>query len=283
MATVTLYPPFIEVLEWGQLAPMLLALLVLDELVLRGGWRGVGVGVASAIKLYPLVFVVAWMFRREWRSVATALLTFAATTTLASVLWPQSAWSFFVDLMWNGRDVSHLATNHATVVSSQSIASMLNRPPLALDASYQWVGLLVAAVVACAGLFGAHRLWLRRQHVGACVVLIALASLSSPVAWDHYFCFAPLLWWVASEATPHSRLRRSSVTAAIVLLVPWNFWRREKVTDLWISVYEFVTRNAIGFAALSVVLAAVLDAWKPQRNVVTTHPPSSSERVRPLL
>jgi hypothetical protein len=32
-----------------------------------------------------------------------------------------------------------------------------------------------------------------------------------------------------------------------------------------------------------VVLAAVLDAWKPQRNVVTTHPPSSSERVRPLL
>jgi hypothetical protein len=96
------------------------------------------------------------------------------------------------------------------------------------------------------------------------VVLVAVSSLCSPVAWDHYFCFAPLLWWVAAEAKRGSRLRHVSVLAGIVLLIPWNFWRREKVTDLWVTLYEFVTRNAIGFAALAVVLAAALDAWRPR-------------------
>jgi len=264
VATVSLYPPFIEVLEWGQLALMLLSLIALDELFLKGRFRGVGVGIASAIKLYPLLFVVAWAFRREWRAVGTALLSFATCTAIAAIAWPTSAASFFIDLMWNGQDITHLATNHATIVSSQSLASMLNRPPIALDPHHQFPTFVVSGVVAALGLYGAHRLWRDRRPVGTMVVLVAVSSLCSPVAWDHYFCFAPLLWWVAAEAKRGSRLRHVSVLAGIVLLIPWNFWRREKVTDLWITLYEFVTRNAIGFAALAVVLAAALDAWRPR-------------------
>jgi len=260
MATVSLYPPFIEVLEWGQLAPMLLGLIALDELVLRGRFRGVGIGVASAIKLYPLLFVVAWAFRREWRAVGTALLTFATCTAIAALAWPTSAASFFVDLMWNGQDITHLVTNHATIVSSQSLASMLNRPPIALDPHHQFPTFVVSGVVAALGLYGAHRLWRDRRPVGAMVILVAVSSLCSPVTWDHYFCFAPLLWWVAAEASRGSRLRHASVLAGIALLVPWNFWRREEVTDLWVTLYEFVTRNAIGFATLAVVIAALIDA-----------------------
>jgi len=119
---------------------------------------------------------------------------------------------------------------------------------------------VVSGVVAALGLYGAHRLWRDRRPVGAMVILVAVSSLCSPVAWDHYFCFAPLLWWVAAEASRGSRLRHASVLAGIALLVPWNFWRREKVTDLWVTLYEFVTRNAIGFATLAVVIAALLDA-----------------------
>ena len=69
---------------------------------------------------------------------------------------------------------------------------------------------------------------------------------------------------VAAEAKRGSRLRHASVLAGIALLVPWNFWRREEVTDLWVTLYEFVTRNAIGFAALAVVIAASIDAFWPR-------------------
>ena len=141
---------------------------------------------------------------------------------------------------------------------------MLNRPPIALDPHHQFPTFVVSGVVAALGLYGAHRLWRDRRPVGAMVVLVAVSSLCSPVAWDHYFCFAPLLWWVAAESSRGSRLRHASVLAGIVLLIPWNFWRREKVTDLWVTLYEFFTRNAIGFAALAVVIAASIDALWPR-------------------
>ena len=278
MATVAVYPPFIEVLEWGQLAPMLLALIAIDELLLKGPGRGIAVGIASAIKLYPLLFVVAWAFRRQWGAVATALITFATCTAIAALAWPTSAVSFFVDLMWNGQDIAHLASNHATVVSSQSIASMLNRPPIALDPNNQIPATIVAAIVACLGLIGAHRLWKNKQTVSTMVVLIAVSSLCSPVAWDHYFCFAPLLWWVAAECAPRSRLRHASVVAGLILLIPWNFWRRGKPIDAWTTTYEFITRNAIGFAVLSVVVAAALDAWRPRTTHVLPGEPEAALR-----
>ncbi len=268
LLTLAIYPPFAEGIEFGQLAPMILAFVLFDELVARGNKRGIAVGIASAIKLYPLVFVLAWAFRRQWREVATALGTFFSVTLLASLLWPKSAQSFFVDLLWNGKDLQHMSDNVATFVASQSISAMLTRPPIGLSPHAQLPAYFAAGVLALFALYGAHHLWLRGARLSSAVVLLTASSVCSPVAWDHYFSYAPLIWWVAVEAGSRSRLRVAAVVAGIVWLVPWNFFRREPSTTPWIAFYEFISRNAIGFAAVALILAAAVDAWRPRGDVV---------------
>ncbi|MEI6700820.1 MAG: glycosyltransferase family 87 protein [Actinomycetota bacterium] len=274
LLTLAIYPPFAEGIEFGQLAPTILALVLLDELVVRGKMRGVAIGIASAIKLYPLVFVVAWALRRQWRDVVTALGTFFGLTALASLMWPKSAQSFFVDLLWNGEDFKHMSDNVATFVASQSISAMLTRPPVSLSPHGQLPAYLVAGIVALIAIYGAHHLWLRGARLSSAVVLLTASSVCSPVAWDHYFSYAPLVWWVAVEAGSRSRLRVASIVAGVVWLVPWNFFRREPSTTPWVAFYEFISRNAIGFAAVAIILAAGLDAWHPRRAEVLDQEPS---------
>ena len=265
LLTLAIYPPFTEGIEFGQLAPMILALVLVDELIVRGRTRGIAVGLASAIKLYPLVFVVAWAIRRQWRDVATALGTFFGVTLLASLLWPKSGRSFFVDLLWNGKDFQHMSDNVATFVASQSVSAILTRPPIGLSPQGQLPAYFLAGVLGLLALFGAHHLWLRGARLSSAVILLTASSVCSPVAWDHYFSYAPLVWWVAVEAGSWSRLRVASIVAGVVWLVPWNFFRREPSTTPWIAFYEFISRNAIGFAAIALILAAALDAWRPRR------------------
>jgi alpha-1,2-mannosyltransferase len=94
----TALDPVRTTLYLGQINIVLLALVVGDLLGRRGSrLRGAGVGLAAAVKLTPLLFVVYLVVTRRWRAAATALATFVAAAGLGFLFAPADSVAFWFD------------------------------------------------------------------------------------------------------------------------------------------------------------------------------------------
>jgi hypothetical protein len=61
-------------IDYGQIEFVLMFLVVADLLVIRPPFRGIAIGVAAAVKLTPLIFILVLVVRRDRSSVARAAL-----------------------------------------------------------------------------------------------------------------------------------------------------------------------------------------------------------------
>ncbi len=249
-------PPIYECLTWGQLGTLLLVMVVLDILVIQGPSKGVLVGLATTIKIYPGLFIVVWLLRRQWRPAITALATTAATTGLAWLLWPASAWTFFTKILLGGQDFDKLTGLNTAPISS-SIDTLFMRPPFhpGFLNSPEEIGLMALVVVVVA-LFGAQRLWRRGFDLSALVLILIASVIAAPATWDHYFAFAPLFFLMPLELGLRSPLARTGIAAGVTMLVPWFIFRLPHQQTTWTAVYAFTARNALLFSALAVLVAS---------------------------
>ncbi|GAC55853.1 putative mannosyltransferase [Gordonia hirsuta DSM 44140 = NBRC 16056] len=97
--------PFGMTLSFGQINLILLVLIVVDLFVLgrtpsaAGVLRGALVGVASAIKLTPLVFLGVFAAGAKWRAMWTGLVAFLTAAVIAAVWLPADSvqyWTYTV-------------------------------------------------------------------------------------------------------------------------------------------------------------------------------------------
>lgn len=111
VAAVVAFPVISIGLALGQLGLLLMVMLALDYLVLRGPAKGVLTGIAAAIKIYPVVFIVGWLIRREWRPALTALASGALTSAVAWAVWPTFTATFVSRQLFSGRELTHFLNN----------------------------------------------------------------------------------------------------------------------------------------------------------------------------
>ena len=79
--------PVRSTLAYGQVNLVLMALVALDCLVAAPRWpRGALTGLAAAVKLTPAAFVLFFLLRRDYRSAATAAVSFAVVTAVGFAL-----------------------------------------------------------------------------------------------------------------------------------------------------------------------------------------------------
>jgi alpha-1,2-mannosyltransferase len=115
--------PVHQTFEIGQINLVLMALVMLDCLVLPPRYRGLGVGIAAAVKIIPGIFVVYFVLRRDWRAVAQSSATFAATVLASAIVTPHETMSYWTQLM------SAAARTGDTISSvNQSLPAVLARP-----------------------------------------------------------------------------------------------------------------------------------------------------------
>src|SRR5205814_695481 len=95
-------------LRFGQVSLGLAALVALDTVALDGRrYQGVLTGVASAVKLTPLVFVpMLWLAGRR-RAAVVAGATFAGCGALAAYLLPADSWRFWTTEVWRVDRIGH--------------------------------------------------------------------------------------------------------------------------------------------------------------------------------
>jgi alpha-1,2-mannosyltransferase len=253
------FEPVRETFAFGQVNMLLLLLVAADLLhaQARGSrWAGVGIGLATAVKLTPGVFIVYLLVTGRWRAAATAIGTAAAVTVAAAAIAPDVSREFWTAALWNTDRVGDLA-----YVSNQSLRGVLARIPLTgAFASVLWLVLLVAVLgwwvwrVRAASTAG--------DHAAALALTGILGCLISPVTWIHHLVWVlPALVLVLLRgwsAPPGSRDRRLLWVgvAAYLLMSCRLLWVWENQPD---RIGEFV------FANLDVWCCLVLFALIPVR------------------
>jgi len=198
-------------MDYAQINVLLMLLVVVDltnQQTKRTWWRGCLVGVAGAIKLTPLLYLAAFVVRRDWRSLARGVGTFVAATAVSWLILPSDS-----NLYWFHQATDAQRTGPIAIVSNQSWNGLLRRPPFHwgnLTAAL-WV-ILVIATVAC-GVFLAARLTAEHRTAETVMALGLTELLVSPVSWTHHWS------WVAIAPIAAVSLWRVHRAVAWLLLV----------------------------------------------------------------
>lgn len=174
--------------DFGQINPLLWALVVFDLAVLapRGSrFLGVGIGLATAIKLVPGLFIVYLLITGRIRGALVAAVTAAGATLLAFAAAPRDSWHYWTTTVWGGDGVGHL-----WFFTNQSISGVLARlyQP---DPYPTWLWLGLCLPVLGYGLWRARQAALHGDELTGMALAGFVASLISPVTWVHH-----IFWWV---------------------------------------------------------------------------------------
>ncbi|SCL52783.1 alpha-1,2-mannosyltransferase [Micromonospora citrea] len=255
-----------ETITFGQIN-MLLVVLILGDLLFAvpraSRWAGVGVGLATALKLFPGIFIVYLLATRRWRAAAVASATAAAATLLAAAVAPRDSWRFWTHELWATDRVGR-----TDYTGNQSLFGLLSRIT-APEKPGQLLWLALVAVVAGYGLWRATRAARAGDPLTGLALTGLVGALVSPITWTHHiYWFIPAVVVLADAAlgadpATGGGVRRRNALAALAIgttalivygVVTFYDWGVAPArTD---SPVEFLTRNT--YVLLSLLLLATL-------------------------
>jgi alpha-1,2-mannosyltransferase len=191
VAVVLAVEPVRTTLGYGQVNTLLMALVVADLLPDRPGPDGVLprrripqgtlIGLAAAIKLTPLLFVVFAFLIGRRRAALTAVVSFAAFTGIGALLLFRETVVFFGGL--SGGDTR---TASPLYTGNQSLLGVFFRLG-DTSRTTTLIGLAVAGLVALLGTLVAAHWWRAGEKVFAVALVGLCTCLASPLSWTHHY------------------------------------------------------------------------------------------------
>lgn len=271
-----------ETITFGQIN-MLLVMLILGDLLFgvprNARWAGVGIGLATALKLYPGIFIIYLLTTRRWREAAVASATATVATLLAAAIAPSDSWRFWTHELWSTDRVGR-----TDYTGNQSLFGLLSRFTVP-ERPDQLLWLALIAVVGSYGMWRATRASRGGDELAGLALTGLVGSLVSPISWTHHvYWFIPAVVVLADAGlpTPHGwepaavteRRRKTLLVLAVAVyaivtygVVSFHDWGSAPVpTD---SPIKFVLRN------MYVLLALLLLVVLPTRHLVPKAPTSS--------
>ncbi|MEU3186105.1 glycosyltransferase 87 family protein [Streptomyces sp. NPDC006923] len=250
-----LFEPVRDTFSFGQVNLLLVALVFADARLLatgRGRYAGIGIGLATAIKLTPALFIGYLLITGRRRQAGVAAGTAGAATLLAALVDPGASRAFWTEALWNTDRVGSLS-----YVSNQSLQGVLAR----LRPDHPGGGLWLVCVLAVLAVWAYRaRAAVRDGDDRAGFALTGLAAcLVSPVTWVHHLVWViPALIVLTDTALsrrPGDRDRRvlSAVCAALYVVlcssVVW-LWRWNSTGPdafLGANTYVWITLGLLVF------------------------------------
>jgi alpha-1,2-mannosyltransferase len=218
VAVVMLFTePVGSTLGYGQVNLLLMAMVVVDVLVVCGAsgklgrFGGVLIGVAAAIKLTPLIFVVHLLLTGRKAEAARAAQTFAGLQALMLVISPHDTVRFWTHTVF---DSSRIGPTQWSF--NQSLSSVVRR----LSDMAWWsqpVAYAVGAVLAIGAFVLIRRFDAGDRPIHALLVTAFLALLISPVSWLHHWVWiVPLAALLLAEAFSGNRFAQVLLPLTVV-------------------------------------------------------------------
>ncbi|OUC95675.1 glycosyltransferase 87 family protein [Streptosporangium minutum] len=272
MVACTYLMPIRDQVRFGQVDILLVALCLADCVARRPVWpRGMLIGLATAVKLTPGVFLIYLLItgfgpgarQEQRRAFFMAAFTAALLTLLPFLVIPADAAEFWFHALL---DPERLGANAAT--TNQSMRGMLIRLYLP-----DWLtGLLWAALVAVVAWYGfrhARRALLDGHAVTGVALVGLMAVLLSPVAWIHHLAWVVVvLGALAGDGRDPVRVRvAAGVWLYYVMPIPWwGVTIKAAEIPVLSPVLGKIVQNGFGLGALALVW--LLGVWLPRRREV---------------
>ncbi len=232
---ITYTLPVTDGLRFGQVNAFLVLAVLIDvarpDLVRRirlpGGFplHGVLVGLATAIKLTPGVFIIYFLVTRQWRAAATSIVTVAVSIVGVLLIAPRLSLDFWTDALFASDRLGH---NDGT--ANQSIRAVILRVgPEGTLGTLLLLGLI--AVVVIIGYAAAKRAYDHHELLLAFTLVAMVGVLVSPVSWSHHFHWLlPGVCWLVARGFVTRDRRVIAAGAAVWLILTlhitwWAHWR----------------------------------------------------------
>jgi alpha-1,2-mannosyltransferase len=255
---ILLLEPVRNTLAYGQINIVLMALVAVDCLAVAPRWpRGALTGLAAAVKLTPLAFVLFFLLRRDYRAAAVAGVSFAAATAAGFALAGHDSVRYWTAAVFQTGRIGNPAT-----AANQCIQAVLARAgldPHTLPGVAAWLAISALVVmVACRGmrqaLAASHDCWALSLNAFA-VLLI------SPMSWSHHWvwCAPALLTLAFLGRRHHHRLAVAVAACGLVLFAAapqWWLGRFAGPELRWAAWQQAIGSSYVLFAALLLLLSA---------------------------
>ena len=276
-----LIEPVRTTLAYGQINIVLMALVAFDCLLpstyftVRGrkiGWpRGTLTGIAAALKLTPLVFLLYFAARRDWRGCLGLAGGFLTTTALGFIFCAHDSWEYWTTTVFQTNRIGpHVFSGN------QSITGVLFRAHLTGGAENKaWLAAcVVVGAVAIVALF-------KTAKQGKTVTVLALTActqlLVSPVSWSHHWVWAaPVLVCALIKGwrMRHTRGWRyfgiATAVTVVFLSEPQIWFPHTDNRELGWAWWEQIVGSAYVWVALVTLLVI---AFRPTRAAVKRDTP----------
>jgi alpha-1,2-mannosyltransferase len=234
---------------FGQVDLFLLMLCLVDCLAESPRWpRGLLIGLATAIKLEPGVFIVYLLITRRRHEAGVAALTFAGWTALAWLISPRDSAVYWTSAIFDNKRLGGFGS-----AGNQALRGMVWRLHLGSGAT-DAIWLLLALVVGVAGFAAARASWLRGHEMAAITITGLLGALLSPVAWIHHLCWIVVaIGVIAGDCRKAARIWLAALTG-VLFLTTLPIWAEVNLSAAQLrSVPGFVLENSFGLWALALI------------------------------
>jgi len=251
--------PFRTTIGYGQIDLLVAALVVVDLAYLpRSRLGGLGVGLAAALKLTPLVFIPYLLLSARRGMAARAGAVFAGSVALAFLTLPRDARRYWlggafmkVSRVTGG---SRLAGSGA---ANQSLRGALMRLAPGL-AHLTLVWLALALLLGVAGVLLAARAARRSQEAWGFALAAVTGLLISPVSWTHHWAIGVAATVALAGA---SRRTVTAVGTGVALAIGWvsanAIWRVIALgPGAPLTARELVLGDLYVLLGLAIILAA---------------------------
>ncbi|KDN23609.1 hypothetical protein DV20_03725 [Amycolatopsis rifamycinica] len=212
-----LLEPVRSTLGFGQINALLMVLVVLDVLLPgeRKRTKGLLIGVAAAIKLTPAVFVVYFLFRRDFRAAARVAAGFVVAGALLWLIRPSASFTYWTKLVFDAGRIGGV-----DYVGNQSLHGLTVRAGLP---EFAWVLAAVAVMALVAVIV------VRAEPVLGLTACALGGLLVSPISWTHHWTWCvPVLvlagWYVWRFGRAVRWVAAAVAVAGLALFIAGPMW-----------------------------------------------------------
>lgn len=220
--------PVRETLGYGQVNLLLFALVMADLVALRwqarrvsrhhatdgplrrlwfsGAWAGVGIGLATSVKLTPALFIIYLLVTRQWRAALTAVGTTVGVTLASFAIAGRESRDYFTSVLWQTERVGA-----ADMTPNQSLAGLLARLYDSIETpSLLWLSF--AVLVLALGLSRASSAHADGDELTAFTLVGLTANVISPISWSHHLVYViPAIIVLADAAVRRREASRGPI------------------------------------------------------------------------
>lgn len=212
--------PVRQTLGYGQINLVLAAFVLADMAGLRTGnkWAGVGIGIATAVKLTPGLFIVYLLVIRQWRAAAVATATTLVAWGLAFAAAPSSSATYFGNVLWNSARIGRV-----DFTPNQSLAGLLARL-YDRTSTPQLLWIAFGLVVLTLGLTRAAAAHAAGDEAAGFTIVGLTANVVSPISWSHHLVWVVPALLVLGLVALERRAAWIGLAATFALFVVSPIW-----------------------------------------------------------